>query len=138
MTNYAGQSITCTTILPNSKALSRIQPKRLSNEARFRLRFIEHYLNHSQNVTTTCQVFGITRSLFYIWFNRYNPKDLSSLENRSSRPHRVRTAQYSTKLIAKISRIRQYKDTSTYSAKKIAVILARDYPEDTELHCSLA
>lgn len=136
MTTSIGQATTCAFILPNSKALANIQPKKLSPEAKFRLRFIEYYLNRSHNVSETCQVFGITRSLLYKWLNRYNVRDLASLENRSSRPHHVRSVAYSINLITKIREIRQDKDTATYSAKKIAVLLARDYPKDSELQAS--
>ena len=136
MTSCIGQATTCAFILLNPKTLTKIQPKKLSPEAKFRLRFIEHYLKISQNVSETCRIFGITRSLLYKWLNRYNSRNLSSLENKSSRPHHVRFVTYSTSLIAKVREIRQDKDTATYSAKKIAIILARDYPKDTELQAS--
>lgn len=138
MTACIGQATTCTSILPNTNALARVKPRKLSPEARFRLRFIDNYRNVTHNVSATCRLFGIARSLFYKWYARYNPYDLSSLEDRSSRPHRVRQVAYSIRLIATIRRIRQDKDTATYSAKKIATILVRDNPEDTELHASAA
>lgn len=59
MSRCTSQSMTLTTILPNNAQLARINPVRLSSEAKFRLRFIEHYLNTSRNVSETCRLFGI-------------------------------------------------------------------------------
>lgn len=138
MTECIGQATTCASILPNSNALARIKPKKLSSEANFRLRFIDNYRNITHNVSQTCRLFGINRSLFYKWYSRFDPRDLSTLEDRSSRPHRVRTAQYNTKLVVLIRKYRQDKDTATYSAKKLARIIRRDYPDQPELHFSQA
>ena len=94
MSICTSQSMTLTTILPNNARLARINPVRLSSEAKFRLRFIEHYLNTSKNASETCRLFGIARSLFYKWYNRYDPYNLSSLENKSSKPHKARSVSY--------------------------------------------
>ena len=136
MTIRVGQATTCSSILPNSRALVRINPKKLSPEARFRLRFIDNYRLVTRCVTTTCRLFGIARSLFYKWHSRFNPSDLSTLENRSSRPHRMRQATYSTALISLVRQYRQNKDYATYSGKKLATIFERDYPSRSELHYS--
>lgn len=76
MTICVGQATTCLSILPNSKALARIRPHKLSPEAKFRLRFIDCYrqgntAGNSRTVTEVCALFGITRSLFYKWHNRF-------------------------------------------------------------------
>ena len=138
MSICTSQSMTLTTILPNNARLARINPVRLSSEAKFRLRFIEHYLNTSKNASETCRLFGIARSLFYKWYNRYDPYNLSSLENKSSKPHKVRSVSYSLKLVSVILQLRQSKDTALYSAHKIALVLKRDYPKDTNFHVSAA
>ena len=57
MSICTSQSMTLTTILPNNARLARINPVRLSSEAKFRLRFIEHYLNTSKNASETCRLF---------------------------------------------------------------------------------
>lgn len=77
-------------------------------------------------------------SLFYKWYNRYDPYNLSSLENKSSKPHKVRSVSYSLKLVSVIRQLRQSKDTALYSAHKIALVLKRDYPKDTNFHVSAA
>jgi hypothetical protein len=142
MTNVVGQSTIYGSILPPS--FIKLKPAQLSPEAKFRLRFIEHYLNHSTNyssngrpnVTLTCRLFGIARSLFYKWYNRYNPHNLSTMESRSSKPHRVRSVTYDTTVIKLIRRYRENKDTATYSARKLAWIFKRDYPDEPKFHLS--
>ena len=136
MTTHVGQATTCASILPKSNALARVNPKKLSPEAKFRLRFIDNYRNVTHNVSETCRLFGISRSLFYKWYVRFNPSNLSSLENNSSRPHRVRSVQYDTQLITLVRQYRQDKDSATYSARKLARIIRRDYPDRPDLHFS--
>lgn len=48
-----------------------------------------------------------------------------SLESHSTRPHRVRQATYDTSFVALIRRLRT--DYPSYSSKKLAVIVGRDY-----------
>ena len=137
MTKSVGQSTIYTSILTNKqRAVLTINPKELSESARFRLRFIENYLNNTNNVVKTCSLFGITRSLFYKWYNRYNPKNLISLENLSSKPHRVRSVTYDMDVVRLIRSYREDKDTATYSARKLATIFKRDYPDRPKLHVS--
>jgi len=83
-------------------------------------------------------MFKITRSLFYKWYSRYNPWDLSSLEDLSSRPHRVRKAEWDEEIVALIRSYREDKDTAIYSAKKLARIFKRDYPDKPKFHLSRA
>ena len=125
MTNKVGSSTICSTILPNNLVLSRIKPVSLSREAKYRLRIIEHYLNKTDNVSLTCRHFAIPRSYFYKWYKRYNPRNLSSLENRSRKPHRLRQTTYSYSLVKLVRKLRT--DYPSYSSKKIAIILLRDF-----------
>jgi transposase-like protein len=125
MTNNIGSSTTYSTILPNNATLNRIKPVNLSKQARFRLTIIDHYIHKTYNVSLTCRHFAITRSYFYKWYKRYNPRNLSSLENKSHRPHRIRQATYDASLIRLIRKLRQ--DYPTYSSKKLAIILLRDF-----------
>ena len=141
MTICVGTATTCASILPNSQALSRVNPKRISPEARFRLRFIDCYRQGNRNggrrsVAEVCRLFGITRSLFYKWYKRFDPSNLSTLERRSSRPHRVRQATYDISLVSLVRQYRQDRDFATYSGKKLARIFQRDYPHRPELHYS--
>lgn len=125
MSNRIGSSTIYGTILPNNQALSRIKEVKLSKLAKHRLQIIEHYLKVTRNVSLTCRHYAITRSYFYKWFKRYNPKYLASLENLSTRPHVVRMATYNTDFVALIRKLRT--DYPSYSAKKLAKIVLRDY-----------
>lgn len=125
MSNRIGSSTTYITTLPNNAALGRIQGIGLSRQARHRLRIIEHYLWITNNVGLTCRHYAISRSYFYKWFKRYNPKYLPSLESRSTKPHRVRQATYDTVFVSLIRKLRT--DYPSYSAKKLARIVVRDY-----------
>lgn len=125
MTNNVGSSTIYSTILPNNAALSRIRPVKLSREAKHRLAVIEHYLNKTRNVSLTCRHFAIPRSYFYKWYKRYNPRNLTSLEDRSRRPHRLRPATYDYSLVKLVRKLRT--DYPSYSSKKLAVILLRDF-----------
>jgi len=125
MSNHVGSSTIYGTTLPNNQRLSRVRSVRLSREARFRLRVIEHFLYVTKNVSLTCRHFAIARSYFYKWFKRYDPRFLGSLEDRSRRPKRVRQVTYNPDFIGLIRKLRT--DYPSYSAKKLAVVLARDY-----------
>lgn len=125
MTNKVGSSTIYSTILPNNAALSRIRPVSLSKMAKYRLAIIEHYLNKTRNVSLTCRHFAIARSYFYKWYARYNPRHLASLENHSCRPRRLRPTTYNTSLIKLVRSLRT--DYPSYSSKKLAVILKRDW-----------
>ena len=40
-------------------------------KARARLRVLRHHEQVTRNVSQTCRFFGISRSLFYLWRDRY-------------------------------------------------------------------
>ena len=124
MSNRIGSSTIYGTILPNNKALSHVRSVQLSKEAKHRLGIIEYYLK-SRNVSLTCRHFGICRSYFYKWHGRYNPKYVSSLESKSTRPHNTRNVTYNILFIKLIRKLR--KDYPYLSAKKLARIVFRDY-----------
>ena len=48
------------------------------------------FYRKTENVALTCRHFGISRQTFYRWLRRYQPLDLTSLEERSHCPHRRR------------------------------------------------
>jgi transposase InsO family protein len=73
----------------------------------------------------TCRHYGISRSYFYKWYKRFNPRSLTSLENKSCRPHNLRPATYDTSFIGLIRKLRT--DYPYLSAKKLARVIWRDY-----------
>ena len=124
--NIVGTSTICTSIIPDFKALRRIYPRKLSREAKLRLRVLEHYYKKSnRNVSLTARYFGVSRTFVYKWIERCNRWDLSTIENRSRRPKHFRTVQYDAKVVEVIRKIR--KEYPSFSAVKISVLLLRDY-----------
>jgi transposase InsO family protein len=104
----------------------------LSPEAKHRLDIMDFYYGKSaqydrfsrKNATVTCRHFGISRSYFYKWLNRYDKSNLKTLESRSTRPNKCKTNNWSSFLIEEVTKIREAHPT--YSSKKISVILNRD------------
>lgn len=64
----------------------------LSKDALKRLTWIDWYFSHAGNAELTCRHFGISKSVFYRWKNRFSPKNLQSLEfdTKTRRPKKVR------------------------------------------------
>ena len=50
------------------------------------------YFTHGENAEGTCRHFGISKSVFYRWFNRFDKGNLRTLEfdTKTRRPHHVR------------------------------------------------
>jgi transposase InsO family protein len=70
----------------------QVATSNLSKEAMRRLTWMDWYFAHERNAEATCRHFGIGKSVFYRWFNRFDPKNLQTLEfdTKTRRPHRVR------------------------------------------------
>ncbi len=129
MRGRTGTSTIYTTILPKQSYLDRICTKKLSKVARHRLKMIDFFfLKADKNVSLTARHFGVTRGYVYKWLNRFNPKYLESLEDKSRKPHRIREPQYDWEVIALVRKYREDKDTCAFSAKKLAAIIKEDYP----------
>ena len=128
------------TVLPRQKQLGKGHSKRLSRKARHRLEIIDWYNQVSErksrtglkDPSLTCRHFGIERSYFYRWYGRFKKHGIAGLENRTSRPKRVRRETVGAEIVEEIRRIRQ--KNPTYSAKKIRPILLRYY-EEHEVPC---
>jgi len=69
-----------------------IQAASLSKDALRRLTWFDWYFSHGKNAEGTCRHFGISKSVFYRWFNRFNKRNLKTLEfdTKTRRPHHVR------------------------------------------------
>ena len=94
----------------------------LSREATQRLRWMDYARTHS--VAATCRHFGIARSTFYRWQRRYDPTQLSFLENRPSRPRRCRRPSWSA---AQTEAVRQARERyPRWGKDKLAVLLRRE------------
>jgi transposase InsO family protein len=104
-------------------SLARRNLPDLSATARRRLKWFDWHAAHGENVCKTCRHFSIGRQTFYRWWKRYNPKDLSSLEDRTSRPRRYRQRTWTE---AEILAVRQLRERYPFWGKmKLVVLLVR-------------
>lgn len=69
-----------------------IQSSSLSKDALKRLTWFDWYFTHGENAEGTCRHFGVSKSVFYRWFDRFDKTNLKTLEfdTKTRRPHHVR------------------------------------------------
>lgn len=100
-------------------------PPVLSKKARQRLAWIEYCDAHGGNVSLTCRYFGIARTTYMRWRDRYDPRDLTTLEDRSTAPHSRRSPTIPTSTIDCVLSLRD--ERPAWSKYKLAVVLRRDF-----------
>jgi transposase InsO family protein len=94
----------------------------LNRTAQVRLRWMDFY-RKNKNVALTCRHFGISRQTFYRWLKRYEPLDLTTLEERSHCPRRRRQPTGSFPLAEKVLLLRL--QFPRWGKDKLAVLLRR-------------
>lgn len=92
----------------NILPFKQIRDASLSQDALRRLYWMDWYHSHGKNAEATCRHFGISKSVFYRWKNRYNPRNLKTLEfdTKTRRPKKVREMTTSVWIRQKIYEIR--------------------------------
>ena len=115
------EGMTITSVLPEIEPLVEI-----SKSAKRRLAWMD-YERNCGNVAKTCRYFGISRKTFYAWQNRYRPDDLTTLEDRSRRPRRVRTWEVTREEERRVLSLRTR--SIRYGKMKLAVIYRTTYGE---------
>src|SRR3989304_5306302 len=93
-------------VLPGAGSLAKLSVE-LSKSARQRLKWLDHYQKKGGNARLTCRYFGISPQTFYRWKGRYDPRDLTSLEDRSRRPKEVRRPTWGSELVEAVLRLRE-------------------------------
>lgn len=96
----------------------------LSKRAKTRLKWFDYYESHGRNARLTCRHFGISPQTFYRWKARYDPKNLRTLEDRSSRPKRCRVPEYTAELAVAVQRLRE--TYPRWGKDKLVVLLRRE------------
>jgi len=93
---------------------------------RWRLGIIRHAEEVTHNIAKTCRYFGISRTAFYKWYERYQNHGVEGLKDRSCRPLH---SPHATKpeIIAKIVYLRQ---TYHFGPWKIQMYLKRYHDID--------
>lgn len=86
----------------------KVRDFKLSKEALRRLAWMDWYFSHEQNAEAACRHFGISKSVFYRWKNRFNKYDLTSLEfnTKLRRPHKLREMSTHISILKRIYEIR--------------------------------
>jgi transposase InsO family protein len=87
---------------------SQLRDQSLSKDGLKRLGWIDWYYSHGRNAQLTCRHFGISKSVFYRWFNRFNKRNLKTLEfdMKTRRPQRVRTPNIPLPILQRVYDIR--------------------------------
>jgi putative transposase len=108
--------------LPEARQLAGLG-KSLSRVAQTRLQWMLFYFFNGRNALRTCRHFGISRQTFYRWKRRFDHHDLTTLEQRSHRPRRVRQPTWTPELAQRVLTLRlQY---PRWGKDKLVVLLAR-------------
>ena len=97
----------------------------LGDEVRQKLEWFLFYLESGKSVSQTCVHFGIARSTFYRWVQRFDPQDLRTLEEKSHRPRMLRQTKVSQTLS---DLVRMYRMQNPYLGKEhIAELLEAEH-----------
>ena len=105
---------------------------KLSKNANQRLSWIIYYYTKTnQNTSLTCRHFGITRSKWYFWFNRFNENNLRTLETNSTAPIRKRQREYTNIQYERTVKIR--KGFVRYGKIKILDRYEKIYPDNNNI-----
>ncbi|PSO43242.1 hypothetical protein BRC19_01435 [Candidatus Saccharibacteria bacterium QS_5_54_17] len=120
---YGTSMQTYGTVVPGSGRIRNI--KTLSKPAKQRLKWMDHYRKHN-NARLTCRHFDLSPDVFYRWKNRYNPYDLSTLEDDTAgrKPKQVRTPETSPELTGRIKALRE--KYPRWGKKKLHAILEKE------------
>jgi len=108
--------------VPQARQLSRLGCE-LSRASQLRLQWMTHYFRYGRNAAFTSRHFGISRQTFYRWWRRYDPHDLTTLEDRSHRPQRPRQPTWTVAQAAAVLVLRR--EYPRWGKDKLVVLLRR-------------
>jgi len=111
-------------IIPKADYInSLVRQGSISREAKKRLQWMDHYHKHG-NARFTCRYFGISPQTFYRWKNRFDRYDLTTLEEQSRRPHKVRKPETPEETQERIRELRNR--YPRWGKDKLVVLLRRE------------
>lgn len=105
--------------------LKRAKELELSEGAVLRLKWFAYALEHGNNASLACRHFGIARTTYVRWAERFDPRDPSSLEEVSRRPRTVRAPETAPHVVALIRDLRV--KHPLIGKEEISEILSREY-----------
>jgi len=109
-----------------SPELKRVkQTVTLPKAAKLRLAWMDYYQAHGRNAALTARHFGVSKSCFFKWKQRYDQLGLRGLIDRPKRPKTTRQPTTPKPVVDVIKQLR--KANPEFSKYKLAVILKRDY-----------
>ena len=108
------------------KIAGHLKKNSLSPSAKKRLKWMDYY-RKTGNVSKTCRHFDISRKTLYYWLRRYNPRNLSTLEERDRTPKRKRQREITPLQEERIISLR--KKCLRESKFNIAIYYQREYGE---------
>lgn len=103
----------------------------LSEDGKKRLRWIDYYRQHGKDAYLTSRYFGVAPKTFYKLFKRFDPKHLSSLEEKSKAPLKRRKTTLAEFQEQRIIALR--KKYMVYGKKKLKVLYKTEYKENISL-----
>jgi len=121
---YLQPTTTYGSLIPGSEYIrSLVRQGTISPAAAARLKWMDHYTEH-RNARLTCRHFDISPQTFYRWKRRFDPYDLTTLEDESRRPDRVRQPQTPSAIVERILGLRtRY---PRWGKDKLVVLLQRE------------
>jgi len=81
--------------------------QQLARNAAHRLAVIRHAQEVTRNVAKTCRYDGISRTVYYRWYRRFEAEGIDGIRDRSKRPL-VGPRATSDEVVGKIVRLRQH------------------------------
>jgi len=111
-------------IIPKGSYItSLVRQGTISREAKKRLKWMDHHHKHG-NARLTCRYFGISPQTFYRWKRRFDPFDLTTLEDQSRRPHKIRQPETPKEIEKRIRELRE--QYPRWGRDKLGVLLRRE------------
>lgn len=95
-------------------------PPNLSPKEKDKLRAIS-LMMETRDAGLVCRIFGMSRATLYRWLERFDPKDLTSLREKSRRPKSLRKPFWTSDLVNAVKRLRQ--QYPRWSKDKLAILL---------------
>jgi putative transposase len=88
-----------------------------------RLRWMDYYAQYG-NARLTCRHFDISPQTFYRWKRRFDPYDLTTLEDESRRPDHVRIPRIPAAVVERVLTLRQ--KYPRWGKDKLVVLLKKE------------
>jgi len=121
---YLQPTTTYGSLIPGSEYIrSLVRQGTISPVEAARLKWMDHYAQH-RNARLTCRHFDISPQTFYRWKRRFDPYDLTTLEDESRRPEHVRTPRIPAAVVERVLALRR--KYPRWGKDKLVVLLRRE------------